>query len=241
MSDNTTIWDALGKTDPSHTKSFQRSGGFKGTAIKPMWAYRRMTEYFGAFGKGWGVNEPQFQVVQGHNNEVLVYCTVSVWWIIGEEKCQGFGVGGDKVVVEQKNRVVNDDEAFKKAFTDAIMNALKALGIGADVHMGQFDDNKYVNELRQEFAADKPDTAKPKAAPKTASKADSRATYERLQAAIRKLETLEKQEEFWKNPKVREAFASLPKDWQDELIKEDDMRKIELSQGVMQEPWDAND
>lgn len=153
----TEIWDALAKTDPNQTKGFKRAGGFSGTAVKPIWCVKRMTEQFGACGTGWGMNEPQFQVVPGHNGEVLVYCTVSLWY--GDGKTV-FGVGGDKVVTYIKaneqygrpERWENDDEAFKKAFTDALTNAMKHIGMAADIHMGLFDDNKYVNGLRQEFA-----------------------------------------------------------------------------------------
>ena len=48
-----------------------------------------------------------------------------------------------------------DDEAFKKAYTDALSNAMKFIGVAADVHMGLFDDNKYVQQVRGEFEADK--------------------------------------------------------------------------------------
>lgn len=160
MSENTKLWDLLGRTDPAHTQKFTRGGGFKGTAIKPMFSYRRMTEEFGPCGKGWGVGEPTFQVVPGDNREVLVYCTVSIWYRHEDAEARVYGVGGDKVVThikanEQYNRPErweSDDEAFKKAFTDAVTNALKLIGVGADVHMGLFDDNKYVNTMREEFA-----------------------------------------------------------------------------------------
>lgn len=157
MSNKTDLWDRLGKTDPSHTKQFKRSGGFSGTAIKPMWSYRRMTEEFGPCGEGWGINEPSFQVVSGPEGEVLVYCTVSVWYTYdpGERQRTVFGVGGDKVVGKNKYGLSSDDEAFKKAFTDAITNALKLIGVGADVHMGMFDDSKYVNDRKQEEAQSK--------------------------------------------------------------------------------------
>lgn len=147
---NTELWDKLGRTDPAHTKAFSRAGGFKGTAIKPMWAYRRMTEEFGACGVGWGVNEPSFQVVPSEG-EILVYCTASIWH--GQRDQVVFGVGGDKVATKrQSGQTFCDDEAFKKSFTDAITNALKLIGVGADVHMGRFDDVKYVNEMKQEFS-----------------------------------------------------------------------------------------
>ena len=146
MTDKTDLWDRLGKTDPSATKPFKRAGGFSGTAIKPMWSYKRMTEEFGACGVGWGINEPTFQVVPA-GEEILVYCTVSIWHTSKENAV--FGVGGDKVAGKNKYGINTDDEAFKKAFTDAITNALKLIGVGADVHMGMYDDSKYVNSLRE--------------------------------------------------------------------------------------------
>jgi len=148
---NTALWDRLGKTDPKHTKPFKRSGGFSGTSIKPIYSYRRMTEEFGPCGEGWGINEPIFQVVTGSDGEVLVFCTASIWY--GTKDKTVFGVGGDKVVVKQSSGLRGDDEAFKKAFTDGVTNALKMIGVGADVHMGMFDDDKYVNALKQEMDA----------------------------------------------------------------------------------------
>lgn len=154
MSEKTAIWDRLGRTDPAHTKKFKRAGGFEGTAIKPMFSYRRMTEEFGACGEGWGVGEPVFQVVPGPEGEMLVYCTASIWF--GSREKVVYGVGGDKAVGKNKYGLVTDDEAFKKAFTDAITNALKLIGVGADVHMGLFDDSKYVNAIRDDFKAEAP-------------------------------------------------------------------------------------
>jgi hypothetical protein len=150
--DNLRIWEALGKTDPSATKQFQRAGGFRGTAIRPMWSNKRMTEYFGPCGIGWGQTEPQFQVIPA-DGEIMVYCTVGVWYVDGGEK-RGpvYGVGGDKVVVKQKDGLRTDDEAFKKAYTDAVGNATKFIGVGADVHMGLFDDSKYVQSMVEEFS-----------------------------------------------------------------------------------------
>lgn len=155
----TELWDRLGRTDPAHTKTFKRAGGFSGTAIKPMWSYRRMTEEFGPCGVGWGINKPEFQVVPA-GEETLVFCTVGIWYVSDDidDKAQFkntisevYGVGGDKVVAKFSTGPRTDDEAFKKAFTDAVTNALKLIGVGADVHMGMFDDNKYVNTVAKEF------------------------------------------------------------------------------------------
>jgi hypothetical protein len=117
-----------------------------------------MTEHFGPCGLGWGIGEPSFQLVPA-NNELLVYCTVTVWH--GSKDNVVYGVGGDKVLSAMSSGLRTDDEAFKKAFTDAVTNALKMIGVGADVHMGMFDDNKYVNAMRDEFAANDAPADKP--------------------------------------------------------------------------------
>lgn len=162
--DATALWDALGKTDPRHTKPFNRSGGFRGTALKPMWAIKRLTEQFGPVGKGWGYDKPTFQVVEA-GGEILVYSIVGAW--IGDnldsqgEPVRFYGVGGDKVLTKRQSGLFSDDEAFKKAFTDALMNAFKHLGIGADIHLGQFDDSKYVQDLHDEIERAEQEASQP--------------------------------------------------------------------------------
>lgn len=149
---NTRHWDTLGKTDPKHTKAFSRAGGFKGTALKPIWIIKRLTEQFGPVGEGWGMGKPEFQTIHAQDGETLVYCTVECWHRSGERIASYYGVGGDKVTTRRKSGdTFHDDEAFKKAYTDAVNNGFKFLGVGADVHMGQFDDSKYVDQVRDEF------------------------------------------------------------------------------------------
>lgn len=163
MSENLKLWDSVCKTDPSHTKSFVRAGGFRGTAIKPMWLVKMATEKFGPMGSGWGikVEDTHVQAVDG-TMDVLVFVAVNVWYINPDEKKKiitesmkfwtGASWGGDYICKSTKNGPKTDDEAFKKATTDGMVKALSWLGFGADVHMGLFDDSKYVNSLEQEFA-----------------------------------------------------------------------------------------
>jgi hypothetical protein len=149
-STNLRIWNALGTTDPAHTKGFSRAGGFKGTAIKPIWITQRLTEQFGPCGEGWGFERPEFQIVNTPT-DTLVYCTVTAWYFDDKKQHFIYGVGGDKVVTMRERGPFCDDEAFKKAFTDALGNAFKFVGIAADVHMGLFDDSKYVAEAAASF------------------------------------------------------------------------------------------
>lgn len=151
MTVNMRIWDALSKTDPRHTKPFKRAGGFQGTAIRPIWLTKRLTEQFGPAGTGWGMDEPKFQTVSA-GEEILVFCTVALWYGGDQPRAKVYGVGGDKVVGKNKYGAFTNDEAFKASYTDALSNAMKQIGMGADIHMGMFEDEKYVRETTREFA-----------------------------------------------------------------------------------------
>lgn len=223
MTKNTEIWDKLRRVPPEHLKGFTRAGGFKGTAIKPMWVYQRMTEEFGPCGGGWGVDEPTF-TVQPAGNEILVYCTVTVWY--GDRNHVVCGVGGDKVLSVGNSGPRTDDEAFKKAFTDAVTNALKMIGAGADVHMGLFDGSKYVDEKKPK------DTAGPQSADYEvnrdpdadtaaftgtpgARKAPAREEYDRLIREMRQAQTVEALREWYKLR--RPEINAMPSDWMNHL------------------------
>jgi hypothetical protein len=152
---NLRIWNALSKTDPKHTKGFKRAGGFSGTAIKPIWITQRLTEQFGPCGQGWGFERPEFQLVTV-GTETLVYCTVTAWYLDQGKQHFIYGIGGDKVAAARQSGVFTDDEAFKKALTDALGNAFKFVGVAADVHMGLFEDSKYLAEVTAEFHPPEP-------------------------------------------------------------------------------------
>ncbi|HMT13106.1 MAG TPA: hypothetical protein PKE19_00010 [Aestuariivirga sp.] len=144
MTDNLNLWNCVCRVPKENLKGFTRAGGFGGTAIKPMWSIKTMTEQFGPCGEGWGIDAPTFQIMPGTDGETMVFCTVTVWH--GSKECKTPGVGGDRVVGKNRNGMFSDDESFKKAYTDAVTNALKFLGVGADIHMGLWDGSKYVDE-----------------------------------------------------------------------------------------------
>ena len=205
-SENTKVWDELKRVPPEHLKGFQRSGGFKGTAIKPMWTIHKMTEVFGQCGHGWGINEPKFQVVPA-GDEVLVFCTVAIW--TGNADKQVYGVGGDKALVKQSSGLRTDDEAFKKAYTDALTNACKMLGAGADIHMGLWDGNKYTDD--EPVPASKESASAPK-------DQESRDRYTMLQAELRKAATVEALKE-WAEVRTGD-IAKLPNSWKANMAAE---------------------
>ena len=154
LDDNMRHWAALFSTDPKQTRPFQRPGGFKGTAVKPLWNIMRLTEHFGPMGVGWGTEEPKFNVIDV-GEEVMVYCVLQCWYRDpdAEEGSRGilWGVGGDKVASKRSGSTFADDEAFKKAYTDALSNAFVRLGVSADIHLGLFEDVKYLSNVRERY------------------------------------------------------------------------------------------
>ena len=172
MTDNPNIalWDKVSRVPKEHLKPFN-NGKFSGTAIKPLWFTKTMTEHFGPCGTGWFIDKPEFQLVDAGESK-LVYCTLAVWVKDGQRV---YGIGGDFAVRNGKG----DDEGFKKAYTDALTNALVKFGVGADIHMGLWDGNKYVDEQPEE----KP-VMQAANGTQGASKAASRADYERISKAF---------------------------------------------------------
>lgn len=141
------IWERVCKTDPNHTKRVNQRGGF--TAIDAHYQVMRATEAFGPVGKGWSY-QVQHSNLNLPNDVVLALADVTVRYKNGAANWYEYGpVRGASPWVDGKGRV--DDDAAKKATTDALTKALSYLGFSADVFLGKYDDNKYLNEVKQEF------------------------------------------------------------------------------------------
>ncbi len=176
MSENLSIWSKLEPTDPEYTKDFKRAGGFSGTSINAMYAIKKMTEQFGPMGKGWGIEVSNEQLVPA-GDELLVFVNVAIWWseITKDGKMYkhvvGPQFGGDRVITKRKDgSLVGDDEAFKKAMTDGMLKCMSYLGIGADIHLGFYDDSKYINSISREFGNESTMPKEKKATPPAPAK-----------------------------------------------------------------------
>lgn len=134
-SDNLSIWNAVSTTDPDSTKKVTQRGGF--TAIDAYSQIHAATAQFGPVGKGWGW---RILSMTEHGNTLVV----RIWFWHGNEE-SGFEVCGQKSLMSGQKQ---DEDCAKKALTDAITKALSYLGFNADVFLGKFDDNKYVEGLK---------------------------------------------------------------------------------------------
>jgi len=146
--DPTELWDSVCTPHPDALKNFQRPGGFKGTAIDPMWVIRRATEVFGPVGIGFGWTVIQDETI-GTKSPVH-YCRIRLWYQLDDQRgeIESYGV---TAWLDSRGRA--DDEAPKKSLTDAISKAMSYVGFGADVYMGMMDSSKYTTEALQEAPA----------------------------------------------------------------------------------------
>jgi hypothetical protein len=155
MSENTDLWDSVCKTDPHATKAFSGKGGFKGTAISPMWLIRRATELWGPIGGAWGVRVVSQEVIDGaplaEGGFERLHCVLIDLYYPGGSVP---GFGQTMLVTRRKDGPYTDEDAPKKSLTDALTKALSWLGFAADVHMGLFDDVKYIQAMTREFDPD---------------------------------------------------------------------------------------
>jgi hypothetical protein len=155
---NMQLWDSVFKTDPQFTKDFKKGGGFEGTAISPMYLFWKATKEFGPHGTGWGWELLEDRIESGVEGTKVWFAKVRVWYRDLENpdliRHVGPQWGATEFSGERRNgNKFVDEEAAKKSVTDAVTKCLTYLGFAADVHMGKYDDNKYVAEITKEFAA----------------------------------------------------------------------------------------
>ena len=140
---NMQLWDEVCETDPNHTKVVDF--GRKFTAIDAHYQIRRATEIFGPVGIGWGYN-CEYRFIEN-----FVICELCFW----HGSSRHFGpIAGCASFRRLKDGILTgpfDEDAPKKAMTDALTKALSHLGFNADVFEGLFDDNKYVAQMKAKF------------------------------------------------------------------------------------------
>jgi len=160
--DNMALWNKVSKTDPKTTKVFKGKGGFNGTAICAQAQRRKATEVFGPFGVGWNVGEETFEKFDlsedPHESQLVYRATMH---FVYEDKEYSFGLTSEIQMfsyVKSYSTWIITNDMRKKVRTDAITKGLSELGFNSDVFEGKFDDNKYVQAMREDFAEPPPAT-----------------------------------------------------------------------------------
>ena len=159
---------------PTEAQKKIQGGRLNGkTDINPMWRIKKLTEIFGPAGKGWYAPITERWTENGANGEVTANIRINLIVKYDDGWSQPIeGVGGSVLIAKESAGLRTDDDAFKKAYTDALSVACKALGVAADVYWEK-DPTKYTqNGEEDQGASDKVRPIKttqnaPKNAPKS--------------------------------------------------------------------------
>ena len=144
-SDNLHIYKQVSSVPEDAQKPFESSWGKKLTEINGMWRIQKLTELFGPCGEGWFTEVTRQERVDFPNGEICVFTDINLY--LKDTKTGRWskpirGTGGNRLVLKNADGLFIDDEAYKKAYTDALGIACKALGFGADIYWGR-NDSKY--------------------------------------------------------------------------------------------------
>lgn len=129
---------------PDTAKKAIQAGRLKGfTDINPMWRIKMLTEAFGMCGIGWYYEVIKEDFRDGVDGQIAIFTDINLYVKVdGEWSKPIFGSGGSMFVTKESKGLYVSDEAKKMSQTDAIGNACKSLGIGADVYFEK-DRTKY--------------------------------------------------------------------------------------------------
>ena len=122
------------------------AGRLKGkTDINPMWRIKVLTEKFGPCGFGWTCKITETWILDSPETaEKTANVRVELRVKYNGEWSEPIeGIGGAMFVSQESKGLFCDDDCFKKAYTDAISVACKALGIAADIYYAKDPDTKY--------------------------------------------------------------------------------------------------
>ena len=175
------IWETLSKTNPEFTKPLPGFGGKKLTTIDPMYQIQMMTDLFGPVGIGWKY-KADYKYIDG-----LVFAEVTIKYFTNE--WHEYGPVCSVQNLSKKNGGL-DDEAPKKAMTDAMTKAFSHLGMSADVFLGKFDDSKYVEDLKKEFSTKTIEIPKEKQNGKKNIRLDMQFDMDQIRKDIKKIDDI---------------------------------------------------
>ena len=149
VQDNLSLWNKVQTSKSETLKGVNLGRKFK--SINAHSQVMAATEQFGPMGLGWGY-EPTYEEIFG-----MLRCQLKMWAIIDGQRSEFYSEGGCAIEPVagtdarsiRKAGMANSD-IFKKATTDALTKGLSVLGFNADVFLGLWDDNKYVQEQQRQ-------------------------------------------------------------------------------------------
>ena len=152
MSDNLKLWNSVQETDPKYTKKV--TYGNKFTSINATYQVKTATEQWGLYGDTWGIESVNYTFHDLDKGQIMVLAKAIFKYPIIGEGTASFPISSTIMMQEYSKKyseLQTDDEWAKKIETDITTKALSKLGFNADVFMGMYDDNKYINRLTEKY------------------------------------------------------------------------------------------
>lgn len=150
MTDNLAIWQKVETTDPKYTKPIT-GRGYNGTSTNATYLVKKATSVFGPCGIGWGVTVLNEGLLEGADGSKVHRVHIRLWYMLDGKRGEVEHFGQTDFCGKRKSgQWFTDEEAPKKSMTDAMLKALSMIGFAADIHLGQYDDNKYVATLKRD-------------------------------------------------------------------------------------------
>lgn len=209
MENNMRFYEAMRAVPKEAQKSFN-NGKFSGTDINPMWRIKKMTELFGPCGIGWYIEPVSRHMEQAEDGTTCAFVSINLYVKVdGEWSKPIYGEGGNTFATKTKAGYLSvSDEAFKMAYTDAISNATKALGCGADIWFEK-DRTKY--DLQQERAQEVKQPARPAQPTSEMEIVKLLADANACKTADEVMQIYNAHKDLWSNPKFNDPIIAIGK------------------------------
>ena len=134
---NLEFWNKVQASDPKTVKEVKL--GRKFNTVNAHAQVKRATEMWGMFGKGWGVRNEAFTMLEPG---LLLY-EAELFYPDGK-----FEISSSITTHFSSGKL--DDECVKKVATDALTKGLSKVGFNADIFLGMWEDNRYVSALKEQ-------------------------------------------------------------------------------------------
>lgn len=147
---NLDFWNSVQETNPKYTKNYKKGGDR--TTVNATYQIKNATEKWGMLGGEWGLKDISFEYMDISDTKLAI---IKAFFY---HPNGGFEIHSCiKVAYMKKNKKTDklelyvDDEFAKKIETDVLTKALSKVGFNADIYMGRYDDNRYVNTMDDKY------------------------------------------------------------------------------------------
>jgi hypothetical protein len=166
VNQNMALWDRVCVTDPRAVKPITGKQ-YSGNSPKPYWIVQRLTEEFGPCGIGWGYTVLNERMERLSDTDTLHVALVRFWYVLSGKRGEVEQIGQTKATyMTSKDKLMVDEDAPKKSVTDALVKCASYIGFAGDIFSGRWDDSKYVQWARDQYAEPPPEK-KPDPIPET--------------------------------------------------------------------------